>query len=379
MRIDSFSLRTIYNSRVEPTLEAVVNGHSAAAPSGASTGTHEALCFVPDDIQAVEEALREELVGSDLDQTGVDTVLEQVDGTDNFAEIGAAAIATSLAAWKAGAAERGTSFPYPAGNLVGGGEHGGNTSIQEFLVLPLDAASIPDAMEALSTIYSEFQERHGRRITGINDEGAYITGMNDEETLEAVTAVAEDHGAAVGIDAAASEFYDEGADEYRYGAMGQELAPDQQLKFMEKIVERFDLVYVEDPFDEEEFDRLAELTDRVSDTLIVGDDVFVTDAERLQRGVDIGAGNAIIVKPNQAGTVTRTRETFELASGNGYAPVISHRSGETCDPAIADLALELGAPLLKAGISGIRTAKNNQLLLRWDEQPGDMADLPVSR
>lgn len=375
MDIDSFSLRIIYNSRVEPTLEAVVNGHTAAAPSGASTGTHEALCFVPDDVDAVESAIRDELVGAELAQDAVDTALEQVDGTDNFAEIGAAAIATSLAAWKAGAADRGDTFPYPAGNLVGGGEHGGNTSIQEFLVLPLDASSIPDAMEALSTIYHEFGEQYSRRITGINDEGAYITDMNDEKTLEAVTAVAEDHGAAAGIDAASSEFYEQG--EYRYGAMGQELEPDQQLKFMAELADRFDLVYVEDPFDEEDFDRLAELTDRVHDTLIVGDDVFVTDAERLQRGVDIGAGNAIIVKPNQAGTVSRTHKTFKLAADNGYAPVISHRSGETCDPAIADLALAWEAPLMKAGISGIRTAKNNQLLRRWSESPGSMADLPV--
>ncbi|MDY6770254.1 MAG: enolase C-terminal domain-like protein [Candidatus Nanohaloarchaea archaeon] len=374
MRVDSFSLRIIYNSRVEPTVEAAVNGCRAAAPSGASTGTHEALCFVPDDLERIEEALQERLAGEDLSQAEFDDVLEEIDGTDNFADIGAVAIAASLAFWKAAERDTGDAFPYPAGNLVGGGEHGGNTSIQEFLVIPAGAGSAPEAMEILSNIYHEFGERHQRRITGINDEGAYITGFNDEETLDAVVEVAEEHGARVGIDAAASEFYN--GEVYEYGAMGQELSPQQQVTFMEKLVERFDLAYVEDPLDEEDFDRLADLTERVDDALVVGDDVFVTDAERLQRGIDLDAGNAIIVKPNQAGTVSRTRDTFELAQANGYAPVVSHRSGETCDPAIADLALAWGAPLLKAGIAGIRTAKNNQLLRRWDEQPGEMADLP---
>lgn len=375
MEIQSFSLRTIYNSRVEETVEAEINGYRAAAPSGASTGTHEALCFVPDNLDEVQESIREAVVGREVSQEEFDVVLEELDGTGNFAEIGAVAIAASLAFWKASDRENGNRFPYPAGNLVGGGEHGGNTSIQEFLVIPTAASTVPEAMEILSSIYHEFGERHSRRITGINDEGAYITKMNDEKTLEAVKEVAEEHGASVGIDAAASEFYEDGA--YRYGAMGREMEPDQQLKFMEKLVERFDLVYVEDSFDEEDFDRLAELTERVHKTLVVGDDVFVTDAERLQRGAALDAGNALIVKPNQAGTVSRTRETLDVARQSGYVPVISHRSGETTDPAISDLALEEAAPLIKAGIAGIRTAKNNQLLRRWDREPGEMADISV--
>ncbi|MDY6766111.1 MAG: enolase C-terminal domain-like protein [Candidatus Nanohaloarchaea archaeon] len=373
MHIDDFSLRIIYNSRVEPTVEATVNGVRAAAPSGASTGTHEALCFVPDNLAGIEQELQERLVGDSLSQAGFDAALEDVDGTDNFAEIGAVAIASSLAFWKANEPELGDTFPYPAGNLVGGGEHGGNTAIQEFLVIPSTASSVPEAMETLSNIYHAFGDRYSRRITGINDEGAYITGLNDEETLEAVVEVAEEHGASVGIDAAASEFYEDGS--YEYGAMGREFSPDEQLKFMEKLVERFDLAYVEDPFDEEDFERLAQLTDRVSDALVVGDDVFVTDSERLQRGAGIGAGNALIVKPNQAGTVSRAADTVETAQQHGYVPAVSHRSGETCDATIADLALAWGAPLLKAGIAGIRTAKNNQLLRRWDDAEGEMAQV----
>ncbi|MCJ7479309.1 MAG: enolase [Candidatus Nanohaloarchaeota archaeon QJJ-7] len=373
MEISSLSLREVYDSRVESTVEAEINGEIAAAPSGASTGTHEALCFVPDNLGRVEEELKEELEGRELDQDEFDSVLEEVDGTDNFSDIGSVAIASSLAFRKAEGFDRGEKFPYPVGNLVGGGAHGGNTSIQEFLVLPLQSSTVPEAMDALSKVYNEFGERYSRHITGINDEGAYITKMGDEETLKAVKKVTEEHGASVGVDIAASEFYEDR--KYRYSSMGHEFDPDEQLKFMERLVDQFGLVYVEDPFEEEDFDRLAELTSRIHDTLVVGDDVFVTQEGRLQRGIELGSGNSTIIKPNQAGTVTRTRDAFELADENGYVPVNSHRSGETCDPAIADLALEWGAPLLKSGISGIRTAKNNQLLREWDRGDGEMADV----
>ncbi|MFB6265648.1 MAG: enolase, partial [Candidatus Nanohaloarchaea archaeon] len=168
MELSSFSLRTIYNSRVEKTVEAEVNGCTAAAPSGASTGTHEALCFVPDGLDGIQQELRDQMVGQDLDQERFDSVLEEVDGTDNFSEIGAVAIASSLAFRKAEGFDQSGEFPYPAGNLVGGGSHGGNTSIQEFLVLPLGASTAPEAMESLSNIYHEFGERYSRKITGIN-------------------------------------------------------------------------------------------------------------------------------------------------------------------------------------------------------------------
>lgn len=377
MRVESFSLRTIYNSRVHPTVEAEVNGHRAAAPSGASTGTYEAHCFVPDDISSAEADVGEAVVGEVLDQEGLDAALRAVDGTDSFADIGAAAIATSFAFAKADGIDTGDTFPYPIGNLVGGGAHGGNTSIQEFLVIPVAAESVPAAMKTLADIYTDFKDRHARRITGINDEGAYVTGMGDEETLKAVKEVADEHEARVGVDMAATEFYDDDAGTYHYEAMGHDLSPDDQVRFVRRLIDRFDLAYVEDPLDESDFERLATLTGETSDTLVVGDDVFVTQQERLERGIAIDAGNSIIVKPNQVGTVTGARETLELAQENGYTPVISHRSGETCDPIIADLALAWNAPLIKAGIAGIRTAKNNQLLRRWDRSPGEMAELPL--
>ncbi len=374
MRVDSIDLRIIYNSRVDPTVEAVVNGTRAAAPSGASTGTHEALCFVPDDIDSIEQELRAELVGDEFSQQEFDQVLRDVDGTDSFAEIGAVAIACSLAFAKADGFSYGDTFPYPAGNLLGGGAHGGNTSIQEFLVIPHEAETIPGAMEALADIYEAFGEKYARRISGINDEGAYITDMDDEESMRAVADLAAEHGAALGVDMAASEFWD--GDRYHYEAMGQDLSTKEQVKFVADLVDRFDLRYVEDPFHEDEFEALAELQERVHGCLVVGDDTFVTQAARLEKGIAIDAGNALIVKPNQAGTVSATKETFDLAMDAGYVPTISHRSGETCDATIADMAVAWGAPLLKAGIAGIRTAKNNQLLRLWDQEPGEMAELP---
>lgn len=373
MQVESLDLRTIYNSRVNPTVEAVINGSRAAAPSGASTGTHEAHCFVPDDLSSIEQELQEALVGEDLTQEEFDARLQAVDGTSLFERIGAVAIASSLAFRKAAGFERPDTFPIPLGNLVGGGAHGGNTTIQEFLVIPHDARDVSEAVAMLSDAYHRFKERYGRHIRGINDEGAYVTTMDDEETLKAVKAVADDVGAAVGIDAAATEYFEAGT--YTYDSMNVELPPKQQRKMMATYIDRFDLVYVEDPFHEEAYDDFAALR-RDTDTLIVGDDIFVTQEERLQRGIDEEAGNGIIIKPNQVGTVTGARETLELARQNGFTPVVSHRSGETCDPVLSDLALAWKAPLLKAGIAGIRTAKNNQLLRKWHVDAA-IADIPV--
>jgi enolase len=232
-------------------------------------------------------------------------------------------------------------------------------------------------MQTLAAIYHDFQDRYSQRINGINDEGAYITNFTDEETIEAVQAVAGEHGAAVGIDAAATEFYNDTSERYEYPELDMAMPPKQQRKFMETLIDRYNLVYVEDPFHEEDFEQTAQLTANVQDCLIVGDDLFTTNVDRLQHGVNIDAGNGIIVKPNQVGTVSDTDDTLNLAEQHGYTPIMSHRSGETCDPAIADLAVAWETPFIKAGIAGIRTAKNNQLLRLWDRLDGEIANIPV--
>lgn len=379
MQIDNLQLHTIYTSRVNPTVEAAVNGHRAAAPSGASTGSTEAYCHVPDNLDRIEAELRNTVVGQDMEQDAFDAALQEIDGSDRFRHIGAVAVAASAAFYKAATADLGgdAPFPYPAGNLVGGGAHGGTTSIQEFLLIPDDADSIPEALELLAAAYHEFRDRYGQRIRGTNDEAAYITDMDDNATLDAVSTVAEEHGLSVGVDMAATEYWDAEQRQYRYSAMDMAVDPQQQKKFVEDLIDRYGLVYVEDPFHEDDFEHHAQLMDDVTGCLIVGDDLFTTSADRIDRGAALDAGNAAIIKPNQVGTVTGTLTAIETARRYGMTPAMSHRSGETTDPFIADLAVDQGVPLLKAGIGGIRVAKNNQLLRRWRQVDAPvMADVP---
>lgn len=364
MKIDSIQLREIIDSRTQPTVEAEINGSYGKAPSGASTGEHEAKCFVPENMERVEKQLQN-LEGEKLTQEEFDEKLKDIDGTDDFSEIGAAAIASSFAFKNSEGFSHEEKFPLPLSNVIGGGEHGGNTSIQEFLVLPVNAETFPEALETNVKIYQELKERYSRKIKGMNDEGALITSMDDEETLKALKKVADKYGARIGLDIAASEFYEDG--EYDLNSMRRKHSPEEHLEFVQKLIDAFDLIYVEDPFDEEDFRMHAELTSDNPDVLICGDDLFTTDKERLQEGIDNGACNSLIVKPNQIGTVSDARETSELAHENDYTSVISHRSGETCDATISHLALEWECPVIKAGIADIRIAKLNRLLRLWDK------------
>jgi len=363
MRIDSIELREIIDSRTSETLEAEINGDFGKAPSGASTGEHEAKCFVPENLEEVVNQLKE-LEGEEFSQQEFDSKLREIDGTGDFSEIGAASISSSFAFKQASGFNHGKKFPLPLSNVIGGGEHGGNTSIQEFLVLPVEAETFPEALETNVKIYQELKERYARKIKGINDEGALITSMDDEETLRALKKVADKHGARIGLDVAASEFYEE--EKYKLDSMMREHSPGEHLDFIQKLIDTFDLIYVEDPFDEEDFRMHAELTSANPEVLICGDDLFTTDKNRLNEGIEHGACNSLIVKPNQIGTVSDAEETTELAKENDYTPVISHRSGETCDSTISDLALEWECPVIKAGIADIRIAKLNRLLRLWD-------------
>ena len=367
MKINSVELRKILDSRANYTVEAEINSSSGKAPSGASTGTHEAKCFVPEDLEGLEEELQQ-LEGEVLNQKEFDRRLKDIDGTDDFSRIGAVGIAASLAFKQASEFDHGKEFPLPLSNVIGGGEHGGNTSIQEFLVLPVKAETFPEALETNRKIYQELKEKYARKIKGMNDEGALITSMDDEQTLKALKKVADKHGARIGLDIAASEFYDDG--KYKISSMHQDFSADEHLKFVQHLIDAFDLVYVEDPFDQEDFRMHAKLTSQNPDVMVCGDDVFTTNKDRLREGVEHGACNSLIVKPNQIGTVSDTKETVDLAEEEDYTPVISHRSGETCDSSISDLALEWEVPVIKAGIADIRIAKLNRLLKLWDETEG---------
>lgn len=369
MKIESIQLREIIDSRTKPTVEAEVNNAVGKAPSGASTGRHEAEAFVPKHLDAAEKLL-EKLEGRDLTQREFDTELRELDGTEKFSELGSVAIASSFAFKNAEGFNHSNSFPLPLSNVIGGGEHGGNTSIQEFLVLPVNAESFPEAVRTNTKIYQELKDRYSRKIKGMNDEGALITSMDDEKTLRALKKVADKYDARIGLDVAATEMYENG--KYNLSSMHQKNEPEEHLKFIQKLIDEFDLVYVEDPFHEDDLRHHAKLTSHNPEVLICGDDNFVTQEERLQEGIDNRACNSLIVKPNQVGTVSDAKETVELAKENDYIPVISHRSGETCDHTISDLSLEWECPIIKAGISDIRIAKLNRLIHLWDktEDPG---------
>ncbi|MFB6199986.1 MAG: enolase C-terminal domain-like protein [Candidatus Nanohaloarchaea archaeon] len=365
MEIDSLELRQIITSRTNPTVEAEINGDTGKAPAGASTGEHEVNCTVPDDLDATEQELQQ-LEGEDLTQQEFDQKLQEIDGTEKFENIGAASIASSFAFKKAAGYSHSNKFPYPASNIVGGGEHGGNTAIQEFLIIPVEAETFPEAIEINTAIYQEMKQEYEDKYHGMNDEGALILDMDDRETLSALKEIADKHGARLGLDVAASEFYN--GEKYVLDSMDAEYTPEEMLEFVQDLIEDYNLIYVEDPFDENDFETHRKLVEQEDEALIVGDDLFVTSKDRLQKGIDQGSCNALIVKPNQIGTVSDARETVELAQQNSYVPVVSHRSGETCDPSISDLSLEWEAPILKAGIADIRIAKLNRLTRLWDKQ-----------
>ena len=364
MEINSFELRQVIDSRTKQTVEAEINGNYGKAPSGASTGTHEAKCFVPEHLEDIQHNLEQRVEGRELTQEEFDEKLRYLDGTDDFSRIGAVSISASFAFKNAEGFDHSNKFPLPLSNIVGGGEHGGNTSIQEFLVLPVNADSFREAIETNTSIYQELKEEYSSKVKGINDEGALIMSLDDRKTLELLKKVADKHEARIGLDIAASEFYKDG--KYEMDSMNTKNNPMEHLEFVQSLIDDFNLVYVEDPFDQEDFRMHAKLTSKNPDVLICGDDLFTTDKKRLQKGIETASCNSLIVKPNQIGTVSDAKETVELAKENDYIPVISHRSGETCDSTISDLALEWECPIIKAGIADIRIAKLNKLIRLWD-------------
>jgi enolase len=424
-RIVDVRLRRVLDSRGNPTVEADVHTESggfgrAKAPSGASTGEYEAI------ERPVNEAIanaREDAVPRLVDgvyagdQREVDAVLHAADGTDDFSGIGAnSAVAVSMAAAKAaadvlgaplfqhlGGAFRGDTIPIPLGNVLGGGEHAAEaTDIQEFLAVPVGAPSVEEAVFANAAVHEAVGDLLVDRghPCGKGDEGAWAPAIDDAEAVEIVTeaidVVADDYGFEIrmGLDVAAAELYAQGDGEdgdggtagddgtagvYRYGERSRDTA--EQIEYVADLVDEYGLVYVEDPLDEDDFAGFAELTEAVGsevrrtsgrasgrrprghETLVCGDDLFVTNVERLERGIDAGAANSILVKPNQIGTLSDAVDAVETAVAAGYEPVISHRSGETEDTTIAHLAVATDAPYVKTGaVGGERTAKLNELI-----------------
>ncbi len=388
--ITDVRLRRVLDSRGTPTVEADVQTESGGfgrgiAPSGASTGEFEAVELPPEEaIAAAREHAVPRLVGEVFagDQRDVDATLRGADGTDDFSGIGAnSAVAISMAAARAAADVLGAPLfqhlggtfrgdaPVPLGNVIGGGAHAANsTDIQEFLGVPVGAPSAADAVFANAAVHDVVGELLAERGHHANkgDEGAWAAPVEDQTALEildvATDRVADEVGFEVGmgLDVAAAELFED--DAYHYTNQVRLVA--EQIEYVERLVDEYDLVYVEDPLDEVDFDGYADLTDRVGDrTTVCGDDLFVTDERRVLRGVAEGAANAVLIKPNQVGTLSGAFDAAERTREAGYDPVVSHRSGETEDTTIAHLAVAIGAPFIKTGaVGGERTAKLNELI-----------------
>ncbi|MDR7418141.1 MAG: phosphopyruvate hydratase [Armatimonadota bacterium] len=412
--ITCITAREILDSRGNPTVEADVvlsdgTVGRAAVPSGASRGEREALELRDGDatrylgrgvrtaVRHVTETIGPRLAGRDpADQTGLDRALLDLDGTENKSRLGANAIlAVSLAAARAAAAARGLQLweslggpeahvlPVPMMNIVNGGAHADNRlDVQEFMVVPVGLPSFAEALRAGTEVFHHLKKalRDQHLATAVGDEGGFAPDLpSTEAALDAVLRAIETAGyrpgrdIAIALDLAASSLFDNGV--YRFRGEGVTRTGTQMIEFLAGLVGRYPIVSIEDGLDENAWDDWKALTRRLGDQVqLVGDDLFVTNPVILKHGIDSGVANAILVKLNQIGTLTETREAVAMAQRAGYAAVISHRSGETEDTTIADLAVATGAGQIKTGAPSRseRVAKYNQLL-RIEEALGARA------
>jgi enolase 1/2/3 len=411
-RIADVRGRQILDSRGNPTVEVDVRLESgavgrAAVPSGASTGAHEAVELrdggaayggkgVAKAVANVRGELRDAALGMEAtDQAALDRRMIELDGTQNKGRLGANAIlGVSLAAAKAAAAAAGqplfrylggddaSTLPVPMLNVINGGVHAANSiDLQEFMVVPAGADSFADALRIGAEVYHALKKVLEERglATGVGDEGGFAPDLESSEAaIEAILEAAERAGhrdrVAIALDPATSEVFSAG----RYRFEGRDLGSGELPGFWRGIVDRYPVVSIEDGCAEDDWEAWAALTGELGQQVqLVGDDVFVTNPERLQRGVERGVANSILVKVNQIGTLTETIEAVQLAHRSGYTVVMSHRSGETEDATIADLAVALGTGQIKTGAPARsdRVAKYNQLL-RIEELLGADASYP---
>ena len=390
--IEHVYFRKILDSRGNATIEVDVLAEGgfgrAAAPSGASTGAHEVAAWaksgVDESLKIARDELAEELLGIDvLLQREVDDQLADFDGTDNFSKIGGnLAVATSLAVARCAAhtleiplyAYLGGAFvsrlPRPFGNVLGGGAHAvGGTDIQEYMAVAL-GPTVAESVFANARVHKLVKEKLKARFPGVSlgkgDEGAWNAPIGNVEAAEVVAEacrqVRDEMGVDVrlALDVAATELWDGKVYNYKDGKRTSA----DQVEFLADLQKRFDIISIEDGLAEDDWDGWIELTKRVGDRcLVVGDDLFTTSPERVRQGIDRRAGNAVLVKPNQIGTLSRTVETIQLAHENGFKTIISHRSGETTDDAIAHIGAAFGCFGIKTGaVGGERTAKLNELI-----------------
>ena len=415
-QIETVHARQILDSRGNPTVEVELALRSGAAgraavPSGASTGEFEATELrdggeawggkgVTQAVANVNGEIAEAIHGTDaLDQSGLDRALIDLDGTPNKSRLGANAIlGVSLAAARAAAAEEGQPLwrylggesarvlPVPMMNVLNGGAHADNSvDFQEFMVVPVGASSFAEALQLGAEVFHALKKTLKARglNTAVGDEGGFAPDLESNEAalqalIEGIEAAGHRPGddVAIALDPATSEIFSGGS--YELTHEGRTLASDELAAYWADLAERYPILSIEDGMDEEDWDGWKALTDRIGDRVqLVGDDLFVTNTERLKRGIDTGVANSILIKVNQIGTLTETLAAIDMARAAGYTAVMSHRSGETEDTTIADLAVATGCGQIKTGAPSRsdRVAKYNQLL-RIEEALGADAEYP---
>ncbi len=415
--ISDIYAREVLDSRGNPTVEVELYTEAGAfgrgiVPSGASTGEHEAVELRDGDkdrymgkgvtkaVDNVNNIIAKEIVGYDVtDQLGIDKAMIALDGTPNKGKLGANAIlGVSLAAARAAADElevplynylggfNAHLLPTPMLNVINGGKHANNkVDFQEFMIMPVGAPSIKEAIRWSSETFHALKDLLNERgySTAVGDEGGFAPDLkNNEEPFEILVEAIERAGYKPGkdidiaFDCAASEFFDADTKKYNLKGDGKSYTADEFVGLLESIVDKYPIISIEDPLDENEWEDWQMATKRLGKKVqIVGDDLFVTNTDYLKKGIKMGVANAILIKLNQIGTLTETVEAVEMAKEAGYTAIISHRSGETEDTTIADLVVAMNAGQIKTGSMsrGERIAKYNQLM-RIEDQLGDVAD-----
>jgi len=415
-QIAGIHARQILDSRGNPTVEVeVITSEGfvgrAAVPSGASTGVHEAVELRDGDktqfmgkgvtkaVENVNTIINDELKGFYVDdQVAIDNALIQLDGTENKSNLGAnAMLGVSLAAARAAATEYGlplykyiggvnaNTLPIPMMNILNGGQHADNKiDIQEFMIMPVGAPSFSEALRMGTEVFHHLKAvlKSKGHSTNVGDEGGFAPNLSsNEEAIEVVIEAIEKAGYKAGqdiyiaLDAAASEFYNKEKKIYHFESTNQDLTSSELVKYWQTWSEKYPILSIEDGLDEDDWNGWAELTKTIGNKVqLVGDDLFVTNVKRLARGIKEKSANSILIKVNQIGTLTETIEAVKMATENSMTSIISHRSGETEDTTIADLAVALNTGLIKTGSASRsdRIAKYNQLL-RIEEALGDSA------
>lgn len=359
-RLDAY---IVYNNRLQKTVEVEINGkYRGAAPSGASKGSAEVKYLSP---KAVVKRLKEvfpKYIGEKIEFEKLDREIKLLKSKLG----GNGSIAFSFALFNASfklKSDETYEFPYPLGNVIGGGAHHGFTHIQEFLVLPVKAKTFPKAIEIMVAIYKELMEEFTNKFCGFNDEGAMIIKEKEDRILDKIERVALRYSAKIGVDFAATSYYDKKSDSYIIN--GKKIKSEIYKQYVLDLIKSYHLIYVEDPVHEKDFEGFAEISKKSKKTYVTGDDLTTTNLELLKKAIKYKAITGIIIKPNQIGTITEALEAKALAEKHNILPVLSHRSGEADDYTISRLALAYKFKVIKAGISQSRIPKLNELMRLW--------------